>query len=357
MIVNGNIPVSHRRANASSKSLRDSDRSTFSITVEFLNTCSFHCPGCFVKRKNNYTTEDLDAINNLAQQVSDNGFEADEIFLGPTDLFGCDNAETILQEPKFISIFDHFQALTFTSTLQSDPTHTQNIMDIIKDNFPSHVYVEIIIAFDLNAFCDNNREYIELFERNLAIVSSTNIILAFNIHDKGLFDRYSYSDVSEELNNKYNSHLKMIPSFFRSQKTSLILDNIATWNTKMEELIDNTTSNVLNNMSDVHFGGFTYYVYTYKDGILYANPYIYDFIMEKNESLVIPNNNGMYDILDIFKFENNIVRDQYQYATKTTECNNCSYLSSCVGKKVLTFMQNRDIVDCFLPKRLMDFNN
>ena len=110
MKLNGDIPVEVRRHNASSKSLRDADRLTVSINVEFLDSCDFHCPGCFVSRRNSYTTEDLKVLNDLAKQFSENDFEVNEIILGPTDLFGCKNAEDVLSDPQFMKLFDHFHS-------------------------------------------------------------------------------------------------------------------------------------------------------------------------------------------------------------------------------------------------------
>lgn len=359
MKLNGDRSVAERRTGASSKSLRDSDRASFSINVEFLDKCSFHCPGCFVKRRNTATQEDLDVLNHLAAQLSEREFEVDEILLGPTDLFGCMNAIDLLKDPKFLSVFDHFNALTFTSTLLGDTQHIKNTMDVINELYGPKAYVEIIVVFDMDAYARNDRKYIETFERNLELVADCNLIFAFNIHTKGLFSQVEYAKISEEVNLRYNSHLKMVPSFFRSQKTSKIMENLFSWRDELQENINNEESTtILNNMVDTNFGGYTYFVYTFKDGHLFANHYTYDFNFEDNNSLLVPKrDDGFYYLDDLFEFERQNIQQQFKYAASTEECNNCRYLPSCVGKKVLSFMENRGIMKCFLPKETMDYNN
>ena len=347
MKLNGKLSVAERSVAASSDPLSTSTRTSFSVNVEFLDSCDFHCPGCFVKRRNAYTEEDLARLEDLGRQLHDGGFEADEILLGPTDLFGCGNALEILNEPTFQQVFAHFNALTFTSTLQSDSAHIHEVMELIRDKYGSNAYIEIIVVFDMEAYTRNDIQYISTFERNLELVKDANIIFAFNIHDSEHFDPEGYRRISNTVNTKYNSHLKMVPSFFRSQKTSLILKNLAFWNLTM---LANESNDILNNMIDPHFGGFTYYVYSYKNGELYSNPYIYDFNFEDNESLRVPHN-GNFEISELFAHQQQLTVNQYLFTHRTDSCDTCPHLASCVGKNVLTFMENRDITSCFLPNK------
>ncbi len=358
MKLNGDIPVAERRRGASSLPLRRAPQSTFSIQLEFLDSCDFMCPGCFVKRRNSFTQKDLDDLNHLAEQFSDRGFEMNEIILGPTDLFGCKNAEEILSDPGFISLFDHFHALTFPTTLQSDHEHIKHLVNLMRTNLPDEIYLEVFVVFDMSRYNENNEEYIALLEKNLALLEDANIIFAFNIHDQA-FDEVAYQTISESVNERYNSHLKMVPSFFRSPNDMKVLQNLHMWKDKMNETITSENAeSILNNMSDPYFGGYTYYIYIYKDGQLYASPFIYDFIFDNKPSLIVPrDSDGRYHIDTLFEWERRNIISQYEFATKTPECASCRYLSSCVGKKVLSFMENHSIVKCFLPRETMNYQN
>lgn len=357
MKLNGDIPVEERRRDASSKPLRDADRNTLSIQLEFLDSCAFHCPGCFVKRKNSYTENDLDVLNNIAEQFATDNFEMNEIILGPTDLFGCKNAEEILSEPKFATLFNHFHALTFTSTLQSEHDHIERIVKLMKSNLPDSIYYEMFVVFDMSKYNQDKDQYMATLERNLALLVDANIIFAFNIHDQA-FDQSDYDTISTMINERYNAHLKMVPSFFRSPNTSKKIDNLKITRDMINQSTNQANAaSILNNMSDVNFGGYTYFVYVYKNGVLYSSPFIYDFIFDDASSLAIPTSNTHYNIEDVFNWEQENTTSQFNYSHQTKECSSCQYLPSCAGKKVLTFMENYGIVDCLLPKDTMNLHN
>ena len=353
--LNGDIPVSERRRGASSLPLRDAPRSTVSIQLEFLDSCDFMCPGCYVKRRNTYTEHELDVLNDLARQFNDRGFEMNEVILGPTDLFGCRNAEQILNDPKFISLFDYFHALTFPTTLGSDHDHVMKIVDLMINNLPDHVYFEVFVVFDMSRYNANDQEYIDAFEKNLALLQDANIIFAFNIHDTA-FDDVAYETVSKDVNERYNSHLKMVPSFFRSPNDLKVRAALKWWKDYMDDAItEKTADTILNNMSDWYFGGYTYLTYTFKKGQLYANPFIYDFVFDPTEAFAIPHEDtGYYNIERLFEWERTNIDTQYKFA-ETTECSNCIHLPSCVGKNVLTYMEAHNIRKCFLPRKAMAY--
>lgn len=352
--LNGDIPVELRRQTA--LPLRDTDRSTLSFQLEFLDSCDWQCPGCFVKRRNSYTDEDLDCLVDLAVQFNDKGFEMNEIVLAPTDIFACRNSDEILQNKKFQKLFNYFHALTFASTLQSDYDHVKKLVDLMSE-LPSSIYLEMFVIFDMEKYNKDNILYIELLERNLELLKEANIIFAFNIHDEA-FDNFGYNEMSRKVNERYNSHLKMVPSFFRAPKTSTIVRNLEMWKDKLRHnIIEQESESILNNMSDTNFGGYTYFIYVYRNGTLYMAPFIYDFIFEDNPKLVIPREpSGMYSFDTVSKYEMDNIIQQYWYS-ETAECKDCKYLPSCVGKKVLSFMENRNIQHCILPKDVMDYQN
>lgn len=356
--LNGDIPVAERRRDASSKPLRDAPQSTVSFQLEFLDHCDFNCPGCFVKRKNTYTPYDLDVLDNLASQFSRNGFEMNEIILGPTDLFGCRNAEQILTDPGFADLFKYFHALTFPTTLGSDHEYTKRMVGLMHENLPDHIYYEVFVVFDMSRYNANDEEYIEQFERNLALLQDANIIFAFNIHDTA-FDTVAYNTVSGDINERYNSHLKMVPSFFRSPNDLKVAAALKWWKQYINDaVLGGEAESILNNMTDPYFGGYTYQTYTYRDSQLYANPFIYDFVFDPKPEFAIPQwNKGYYNIRQIFEWERDNINRQFAYAEKTAECSTCPHLPSCVGKNVLSYMEAHKVTKCFLPKEAMSYQN
>ncbi len=346
MILNKGISIKNRDKKASSLSLRDSPINSISIQLEFLDGCDFNCIGCFIKRKNYYTESDLIFLNKFSEQLV-HDYELNELILGPTDLFGCKNAEDILTNEKFISLFTKFNALTINSTLQSSPEHIKNILSLI-DNIPVK-YVEIFVVFDMELYNKDKENYIKVLEHNLELVKEFNIIFVFNMNDT--IDMQYFIEISKYINTKYNSHLKMVPSFFRSNNKNKIIDNLELWNYNYNT---NTNITFLNNIADLYFGGYTYHNYTFKDGKLFKNAHIYDFLFIEDNNFEVPLADNANDILNN---EQKIIQLQYEYASNI-ECCDCPLLASCVSKSVLLVMETFKMNKCILPKNnILTCNN
>jgi len=350
MIINNGISIEERRTATNSKSLVDTKQITLSIQAEFLDSCAFNCAGCFVKRRNTYTDKELLDLKRFVQQF-DNKYELNELVLSPTDMFGASNTIEIISNPLFISLFQHFNALTFNSTLLSEPSHIKSIMEFIRENYPQHIYYEMFVVLDIEKFLVRDKEYIERLETNLNELSDVNIIFVYNIHSSEMFDNVDIPALSHEVNIRYNSHFRMNPSFFRTHKKSIILNALNDWRTRLRLIYDDVnTKDMLFNMIDPYFGSNTYITLTAKNGNLYLNPYIYDNIFDNSETVLNPVEGMTVEKLSELITE--LQLEQFEYS-KGLECDNCVLLSSCVGRNVLTFMKNQDIKECFLPKDIM----
>jgi len=350
MIINNGISIEERRNATNSKPLLNSDRITVSINAEFLDSCAFNCEGCFVKRRNTFTDKDLSDLNKFVKQF-DNKYELNELVLSPTDMFGASNTMEIISNPLFISLFDNFHALTFNSTLLSEPAHVNNVMSFIRDNYPVDIYYEMFVVLDVEKFLERDKEYINRLETNLAQLTDVNIIFVYNIHSSEMFNGVDIPKLSKEVNDRYNSHFRMNPSFFRAHKKSLILESLNGWRKRLDRMYDDVNiKDMLFNMIDPYFGGNTYLTLTFKNGEIFINPYIYDYIFDNSEKIKL-SVDGL-TVEDVSKLNEYITLEQYHYA-EYTDCKDCALLSSCVSRNVLTYMENNDIVECFLPKTVM----
>ena len=137
LIVNKGITIKERAQNASSRSLRDVSSMTFNLTLEFLNTCEYHCAGCFVNRRNSFTEQDLANVVALCDDMSKlSGVELNEIFVGPTDFFATENVEELFNRQEFLDLFDKFSAITISSTLQARPAHVAALLEKTLHKLP-----------------------------------------------------------------------------------------------------------------------------------------------------------------------------------------------------------------------------
>jgi len=350
MIINNGISIEERRTATNSNSLIDSDRVTVSIQTEFLDSCAFNCEGCFVKRRNTFTDQELIDLKKFITKFDDK-YELNELVLSPTDMFGASNTFQIISNPIFISLFEHFNALTFNSTLLSEPSHVKSIMDFIRENYPEDVYYEMFVVLDIEKFIAKDKEYLERLETNLSQLTDVNIIFVYNIHSSDMFNNVDIASISKEVNDRYNSHFRMNPSFFRSQKKSLIIDALDKWKDRLGKIYnDVNVKDMLFNMIDPYFGSNTYITMTFKNGKLYRNPYLYDFIFDnsKNVSMEVES----LSIEELSDLNQSLELEQYEYS-RDLVCDTCPFLSSCVSRNVIMYMKNNDIKECLLPKDIM----
>lgn len=349
LILNNGRTIEERAQNASSRSISSVKHLTFNLALEFLNKCEYHCSGCYVNRRNNFTDGDLDNVLDLTRRLSAlPNVELNEIVVGPTDFFATENVEALFDRPAFHELFEHFNAITITSTLQAAPKKTAELMAATLDKLPPHVHLELFVSLDVERLVHKDLMYLTTLESNLKLLSRANILFIFNMHKHPLFERYA--EIAKEVNRKYNSHLKMNPSFFRGRKSELIERELREWKNTLELAVQQAgLDSVLLNVADDYFGGNTYITLSYKQGQLYINPCFYDYVFEETPAFLVPSNT----VESIFETIDNMTNEQYAYADQTVECGDCELLSSCVAKKVLASMKAHDITDCLMPKNII----
>lgn len=339
-------PIEDRVYTGSSKPLKDCNQVTVNIQLEYLDFCAYNCDGCFVKRRNTYTNDELIELKRVAESFGKD-YELNELILSPTDIFGARNTKEIITNPHFIDLFQHFNALTFNTTLQSDHEHIKATMKMMRDNLPKHIYFESFIVLDIDKMLDHNMEYIRLVEDNIANMGDVNVIFVYNISSR-VVNNFDIAELTKLVNSRFNSHYKMNPSFFRSNKPELIMNNLNMWKEHATQIYNNN-KHVLFHMLEPYFGGDTYISLTVKNGMVSINPYIYDYIIEpkfkqhKIEDITL---NRLQNII----YDNKL--KQYEISHKL-DCKNCRMLTSCVNRDVLMYMDVNNINTCFLPKDIM----
>lgn len=346
--LNKGITLKERAQNASSRALGEVPHMTFNLSLEFLNKCEFHCSGCYVNRRNNFSDLDLANIKKIGDELATlEGAELNEVIVGPTDFFATENVEILFEKPEFLGLFDHFKAITITSTLMSSPHKVKALMEKTLDKLPEGIHLELFVSLDVERLIYDDIGYIMTLENNLKLLSHANILFIFNMHKHPLFEKYA--DIAKVVNERFNSHLKMNPSFFRGRKSELIRRELKEWKNTIEHAAGTDLSGVLMNVADDYFGGNTYVSLAYKQNKLYVSPCFYDYVFDEHLMFEI---DGLA-VDSIFNKLDNLTTSQYNFAEQTTECADCPLLSSCVSKKVLATMEQHDITECLMPKDII----
>jgi len=328
------------------------------FNLEFLRGCDFKCKGCFVNRRMTYDELDLDIINKAASDFKDNGYDFDEIILGPTDIFAATNSEEILMEPKFQSLFNDNVVLVLLTTLQSTDGRIKQIIETVN-KLTTCKEIEFLIAADIDKLSTFDKDYTELLKHKIQLLNGFNAdveyALIINIEDFN-DSKFDIAKTSNYVRENFNTVLEFNPSFARAKNGRINKAILDSWNKKLLEDVTNATrEKILFTMANMTDSGWTEKTYNYSNGYFYTCPFIYENVFDKSEHFKIPKSDGNFYRLEDFTTSNlNVDIDQFKYAEITTECNDCKYLTSCTSKQILHYMKKYDMGDCIMPKEVFN---
>lgn len=322
-------------------------RSEFVFDV--LDGCAFNCAGCYIPRRNSCTPEDIVTANNIADTLQEMDISCEEMFIGPTDIFTATNFDEIMNTQAMYDLTTRFSIST-SSTLMTPTKEIKKRWHVLQKHLnaaPARDF-ELLVAFDLQRYIANDREYLELLHTNLEMFKKDTVVFVVNYYE-GMFNNTSLLHVAHNIHEEFNVPLRIIPSFFRAGATSTVERKSALFlEMLMIQLIDADIPDYLSiNMFDKYFGGEGFINFSYKDGNLYLTPFIFEGIPQTHEIFRIER---PYTPDSISRALKKLTTRQYQYAPETMACFNCPLLPSCVGRNVLAYMESRDLMDCIVPK-------
>lgn len=213
---------------------------------------------------------------------------------------------------------------------------------------------EVFVIIDVPRYLSGDREYMTTFNRNLELLYNDNVFMLLNVYGEEMFYDISLFNLNEKVKKDYNTKVRVNPSYFRGTSKRHV-ERYAHLHKKLleEEITDENIGGIFINMLDVNFGGYTFGNFAFTNHELYVSPMIYEALPVPEDRFKIPKNaNGLYDMDVIEGIQTELFMSQHDYSKKTNECENCKYLSSCVSRNVLSYMESRGITDCFLPKEL-----
>lgn len=332
------------------------------INAEFLNGCEFDCAGCFVKRKNAYSNDDMDILVDTITKFRDTGHTFDEIILGPTDFFAAYNSLEVILDERFQKIFENGDVvLTLLSTLQSDKADILPLIGMFNNLFVApNMEIEVLIPIDIKKLHWNDHDYIEDLKDKIKLLDRFNAkvdyALQLNIRDldKEIED-FDIVKITQLVRDEFGTILEFNPSFMRSGNIDNVVATLDKWNTMLERCLneDNKDSVTLT-ISNKYHAGNNERTFTFKNGFLYSTPFIYENVVSLKPSFVIERSNGQYEIDDInsFDVESNI--SQYKYISDTDDCEDCPHVASCISKLVLSYMEVNQITQCLLSRKSIE---
>lgn len=333
--------------------VRDAAFVSMDFTLDVLNGCEHKCPGCFVQRKNDFMEDDLKEVEAVVNQALEAGYDFNELFIGPTDIFSAVNYNELITSETF-KRFAHRFTLTANTTLMNDSSVIEERLNLLrKEQVHEGRNKELFVILDLELYIKNDWFYMNQLNRNLKLVYDWNVFFIVNVYSEDMFDGMDLTVMTERLRKDFGTKLRINPSYFRGTNKKHV-ERYANDHKRMLESQVNEANvgMVFLNIVDIYFSSFTLLSYGYSKGKLSIAPFIYEVIPQDNEMFDIKKDGSSYTLADIESTHFSLLNRQYEYAEKTTECNDCEFLPSCSSRNILAYMESRDITDCFLPKRL-----
>jgi len=338
-----------------SRSLRDSRQISVDLTLDILNGCEYNCEGCFVSKKNEFNEEDLDILLDLVEQWEEGGFDINELFLGPTDIFSAVNFDELVLNPKFQKICSYF-TFTCSTTLLNDYDEIKRKYDLLHEHCLSDKHdreFEIFVVIDDKRYLNNDRAYMDKFNKNLELLDLYNVFFVLNVYSESMFDAVGLAEFNDKIFKDYNSKIRVNPSYLRGTSVNHLRKYTELHNKLINDQVnDDNIGRVFMNMIDIYFGAFTFNTYSYRNHELYIAPVIYEGIPQDFPFFQVDKINGKYNLDTLDNAQNRLTVQQYDFSKKTEECDKCEFITSCSSRNVLSYMEHRKLYDCFMPKNL-----
>lgn len=344
------------------------------VNLEILEGCSYMCPGCFVKRKGNWNPRSITTFHSLAYELKDrDDIVLDDIVIGPTDFYGAQNLEEIINNQKLADAIlmmpeDNRNIQHNCSILGS--LSEKDIESKIKsiENSPLGKVVEawdVQIALDLNRLM-NDPEYLNALDERIETFKNSSlnfeISMATNIV-QGVEDiLYPAIDF---IRSKYETVIEVLPSVVRSFNHSAKHGNkLFEWNDMLSRLaVDpHRFKNKFHFLQgDVSHKAFHYSVVSIYHGDMYLSPFIYENAQIHTDDFKVDDSWHWLpdaDISDyILKKKDEVVVSQME-KSGDKECGSCKYLNICVNRMVPMIMDtvfdgrkecilNKDVIALF----------
>lgn len=310
---------------SSSRPLGQSKYNTVNLHLEVLNSCSYACAGCYVKRKNELPSNWAEQLNS---QLSDSKFtEWNEVVVGPTDIFSASNFNEIfdMQESWMSDVLSRFSAITFNSTLCMSDDEILNKFQKLKSVFPNK-QLEFFIIVDINHFLTEDPKYMSWLKRKVDLLEDSNIIFTINTPS---FFFWRFEAPGEIAFRHFGKNFKYTPSFFRSNNKKIIKDHLKSWS---KNCIGHT--NILNYTYDKYFGGETYTTFVYKAGNLFWSPCVIDFVFVDDKK---------------FKLKHSEDVRELRLEKPQGDCVDCPEKTNCQARGVLAVKNYLGSNKCILP--------
>lgn len=308
------------------------------VNLDILHGCSQQCPGCFIPRKNLTQADQLTDLYNLLIKGQ---FYPDEINIGPTDIFDAQNFDEIMDHPSMKLLYG-ISSIGFTSTLLQPYHVVKSKLDKIWKLY-ADVHripdIDFKIVLDIDQYLRDDIRLEEWYTK-LQLFRHGSVQFRVNYYP-GIFDKISYNDLCQKVYDDFNAPIVITPSFLtNSNKTGKVGEYLELFRRDLiNQKIDKKWLN-LYTFFEADFNGFGCQNYSFYNGKLYINPFLYDAIIQRTPEFETT-------------MDSNTIATNLDYAKDVDDCSNCEHMMSCAERNVHLYMKSRKLGSCVAIKEYM----
>ena len=306
------------------------------INLDILHGCSQMCPGCFIPRKN---LTDPNGMIELHKLLINGQFYPDEITIGPTDIFDAENFDEVMRHPGLKLLYE-ISGVGYTTTLLQHEEVVKTKLGMIWDIY-QHIHrmpdMDFKIVFDIDKYLDGE---LDDWYKKLELFNLGSVQFRVNYH-KGVFDRIGYNELCKRVKEDFNAPIIITPSFLTDRNVRGKVDqHLASFR---QELLDQKIDREwlqYYTFFDAEFNGLGCQNYSFYNGKLYTNPFLYDNIIQRTPKFETT-------------MDENTLFDNIDYAQQVDDCNGCEYMMSCAERNIHLYMESRNLESCVALKEYM----
>jgi hypothetical protein len=349
-----------------SGSIKDAKNFVLNLNFELLKGCTFNCRGCYVNKDQEKIIgrEETEKLFELLDTSAQSGYKPYIAFVGPTDFLVAENTVEVLSDPRVAEILNEFKRLSFQTTYLS-VERMKGVIEVLNKLY-KNCEIEVNMVVDPSRIMDDR--YLQILEKNKKIFLdklNRKNVRSFGIMNVYDYDKTKIADLLKdyEFMHKRVQHLFETPidyNFSLGRNPDLTTEEFSGAANRIKKLFnDSVVSDQKAQYLRFSFGKLTDSLierqYNYLNGKLYSSPLLYERFASFKEEFEIPSET--FNIKEIEEYENKQISKQYANASKTTECEECIFLGSCVDRGILFLMETYGVKDCLVAKDALETIN
>lgn len=327
-------------------------RQRLEITLDIFKGCQHSCSGCMIDRTMGGDVNDIPELFALIGEMTDAGYVAFDLGIGPTDYMSADNTDEVMEHPVFQQMAQMFHQVTFNAAfLEKDMEKYKEMCQDIDIALPGKPIRFLIPAappfFKSDKFGKMINAKLEYVQDNLhsAFLNEAGFVVnctSDTVSDD--FEEMMYNGFDVEFPVDKDDILN-IPYGRAPVKDLMVAQNIQRMSYRISQFystlegVDERRRN-----PDLCYDTGTMVNLLYTGGKLYWVPFLKDDCPFLEDEFAIPKPWTMENLLATRQ----AAVDRAMTYLKDSPCMSCPYLSSCSEKGILNIMERMGITECLV---------